>query len=155
MIFDNVFIGKSSFIRDNSIIGTGSKIGHCCEVVSSLILNNSSITHYCGISSSIIGSNVHFGAYISTASVLLNESPIVMINKNKEKIKLGISKFGSVIGSNCKIGSYVLLNPGVIIEPNCLIFPQISLRTDYYPENSKIYIPNYHSLINTAPLNQF
>jgi NDP-sugar pyrophosphorylase family protein len=142
VILENTLIGKSSFIRDNSIISSNCLIGHSSEVARSIILANSTLSHIVALSDSIIGSNVNFGGYSAATTYLLNGERPYTFTKNGEKIHLD-NKFGSIVGDNCDIGAYVQLNPGVIMERNCIIYPGFSLPTDYYTNFTKVFISSY------------
>lgn len=150
IIYDNAFIGQHSLIRSGSVIGRNSTIGHSCEIANTMILNDTVISHYNVLSSSLVGSNVNFSAFASTAAYLIkNEKiknqdiPVILHNDNYEIYQADSYKFGSIIGDNCRIGALTLLNPGVIMEKNCIVYPLLNIPNNYYHENSSIYKEEY------------
>ena len=45
----------------------------------------------------------------------------------------GLRKFGAVLGDGCRTGCNTVLNPGVLMGPGCVTYPNVSLRSGYYP----------------------
>lgn len=156
IILDDTLIGKSSFIRGGVIIGSKSIIGNASEIVSSIIHNKTSITHFNVITHSIIGSNVNFSSYSCTAAFLLKNKSIFQLDEeiyltdmNLTKIKVIDNKFGAIVGDNCRIGAYSILNPGTTLSVGCIVYPHISLKAGFYEENLIIHIPGYNSSVKT------
>jgi len=152
IIYDNTYIGQHALIRNNSIIGYGNIIGHSCEVSNSIIMNDTTIAHYNVITCSLIGSNVNFSAFASTASFLLKnkkikklEEPIVLHTPDGGLYKASSLKFGSIVGDNCRIGAFALLDPGVIMEKDCIIYPLLNVSSNYYIKESSLYIEDYRA----------
>ncbi len=152
IIHDNAFIGQHVLIRGATIIGSNTIVGHGCEIVNSMILNNTTIAHYNIITCSLIGSNVNFSAFASTAAFLLKNTqirelsvPVILHNAHGESYPANSYKFGSIIGDNCRIGAFTLLNPGVIMEKNCIVYPLLNVSTNYYRECSSIYMEEYQT----------
>ncbi|MGQ4668689.1 hypothetical protein ACUIJN_23190 [Metabacillus halosaccharovorans] len=154
IILKNTLIGKSSFLRGGTFIGSYSTVGHASEIVSSIIMNRTSITHFNMISNSIIGNNVNLSAFVTCSSFLLKNRSIINLSediyiyyKDGNKKKLNATKFGAIIGDNCRLGAYVIAYPGVTMAPGCVVYPQISLKSGFYKGDSRVYIPNYYSEI--------
>lgn len=150
MIFDGAFIGQHSLIRNGSVVGKNSIIGHSCEIANTMILSNTTISHYNVVSNSLVGSNVNFSAFASTASFLLKNKeihnlnvPVILHNENYEFYPANCYKFGAIIGDNCRIGAFTLLNPGVIMERNCIVYPLLSIPANYYHKDSSIHTEEY------------
>lgn len=150
LIYDNAFIGQHVLIRGSTIIGRNTIIGHGCEITNSMILNDTTVAHYNVITCSLIGSNVNFSAFASTAAFLLKnlqirtpDIPVILHNAHGESYPANSFKFGSIIGDNCRIGAFVLLNPGVIMEKSCTVYPLLNVSATYYRECSSIYMEEY------------
>lgn len=137
-----VFIGKNTvlrsgaYIRENVIIGENCMIGHSSEIKNSIILSNSAAAHFNYIGDSIVGRNVNVADGASFANLRLDREKVT-IKYQKEKIKTNLEKFGAIIGDNTQIGIHAVLNPGTVINKNCIIYPQ-SCVNGYYREGSKI-----------------
>ncbi|NMO79418.1 MULTISPECIES: DapH/DapD/GlmU-related protein [Niallia] len=145
IILNNSLIGKSAFIRNGSIIGSNTIIGHSSEITRSILLNNTSIAHFNCITYSIIGSNVNFGSHACTTSFLLKNNNINSLDidmyyyiDENNKQKVNSKKFGAVIGDNCRFGAYSMTNPGVSMEPDCIVYPYTSVRKGYYFQDTRL-----------------
>ena len=112
IIGDNTIIGNNALVR-------GSSIGHHCVVgynteVKSSILGNDVWTHSTYIGDSVIGDNVSFGAGAVTGNLRLDEGEIFSAHHDAPTAT-GLTKFGTIIGSDSRIGIHVSINPGVKI----------------------------------------
>lgn len=123
-------IGAHSIIGNNALV-RGSSIGEHCVIgynteVKSSILHSHVWTHSTYIGDSVIGCNVSFGAGTVTGNLRLDEEEIYSLLK-EEKIGTGLTKFGTIIGDDCRIGIRTAINPGVkigagsFISSGCLI----------------------------------
>lgn len=150
IIYDNAIIGEHSLVRNGSVIGKNSIIGHNCEINNSMILNDTTIAHCNVVSYSLIGNNVNFSAFAVAASYLLkNEKireqtiPITLYDKEFKAYSANCNKYGAIVGDNSRIGALTVLNPGVIMEQNCVVYPLISIQPTYYHMNSHIFKESY------------
>ncbi|MBU0766870.1 NTP transferase domain-containing protein [Patescibacteria group bacterium] len=137
-------IGKRSIIANNALI-RGSSIGDDCVVgfaseIKSSILHSHVWTHSTYIGDSIIGSNVSFGAGSVTGNLRLDEAEINSNVKNEE-INTGLTKFGTVIGNNCRIGIHTGINPGKKIGGGTFIGSHVLVEDDI-PDSSFVSIKN-------------
>jgi len=116
------FIGTGSLIRD-CMIGNNTKIGFSCETGRTYFAGNDEIAHLNIILDSVIGKNVWFGGFSRTANVLLTkrEKNIQYVIGDGKSVDLGTHHFGSIIGNNCTIGTYVVLLPGRYVPANTVI----------------------------------
>lgn len=135
LIGPNTEIRDGALLRKGVIIGENCKIGHATEVKHSILLNHVSAGHFNYIGDSIVGNNVNFGA----GSILANLKSGARIAEIKiefqgKKIDTKLSKLGSMIGDNVKIGSNSVLNPGTIVGKNSVIYP-LSLIRGTIPSN--------------------
>ncbi len=113
-----VTIGKGSIVGNNALV-RGSSVGEQCVVgynseVKSSVLCNHVWTHSTYIGDSVIGENVSFGAGSVTGNLRLDEGEILSDHR-ENKLATGLTKFGTVIGRNSRIGIHVGINPGVKI----------------------------------------
>ena len=112
------FIGKNSIVANGALV-RGSSIGANCVIgynteVKDSILHSYVWTHMTYIGDSVIGKNVTFGGGCITGNLRLDEESISSLI-NGEKVNTGLTKFGTVIGNNCRIGIQVGINPGIKI----------------------------------------
>lgn len=112
------FIGQGSIIGNNALV-RGSSIGNNCVVgynteVKSSILHSHVWTHSTYIGDSVIGCNVSFGGGCVTGNLRLDEGEILSIHR-EAKLPTGLTKFGCIVGDDCRIGIQVGINPGIKI----------------------------------------
>jgi len=123
-------IGSNSIIGNNALV-RGSSIGEHCVIgynteVKSSILHSHVWTHSAYIGDSVIGRNVSFGAGTVAGNLRLDEGEIHSV-VSEQKVGTGLTKFGTIIGADCRIGIRVAINPGVkigagsFISSGCLI----------------------------------
>ncbi|HMT27799.1 MAG TPA: DapH/DapD/GlmU-related protein [Bacteroidia bacterium] len=122
IINENCFVGANSYLRNGVYLGKSSSVGPGCEVKTSIIFNHTEIAHLNFIGDSIIGSNVNFEAGSVTANYFNERNEkIISVNYNSKIIKTNVTKFGSLVGDNCKIGANAVLSPGTILNPGTIV----------------------------------
>ncbi len=118
------FIGRGTTIGNNALV-RGSSVGRHCVVgynteVKSCVLADHVWTHSSYLGDSVVGENVSFGAGCVTGNLRLDEGEIASQWEN-EPLPSGLTKFGTIIGADCRIGIQVSTNPGVKIGPGTFI----------------------------------
>lgn len=129
-ILQHATIAGPCYIGKNAIIGTGAlvrgtSIGEKCVVgfsseIKSSILAASVWTHMTYIGDSVIGENVSFGAGTTTGNFRLDEGEIFS-RINGELTGTGMTKVGTIIGNDCRLGIQVGTNPGIKIGAGSFI----------------------------------
>lgn len=114
----NSIIGNNALVRGSSI-GSNSVIGYNTEVKGSVIGHHVWM-HSTYVGDSVIGRNVSFGAGSVTGNLRLDEGEIASTVK-EESVPTGLTKFGSIIGPNTRIGIHGGSQPGVKIGSNCFV----------------------------------
>ncbi|MFD3000147.1 DapH/DapD/GlmU-related protein [Pontibacter toksunensis] len=122
IISENCFIGANAYLRGGVYLGKGATIGTSCEVKTSIILHGSAVAHFNFIGDSIIGSNVNFEA----GSIVANhynerKDNRIWVVLSGEVINTEVTKFGALIGDNCKIGANAVLSPGTVLPPGTIV----------------------------------
>ena len=122
IIGKDCFIGANAYLRGGVYLVESVKIGTGCEIKSSIIFGNSAIAHFNFIGDSIIGSNVNVEAGAVTANHYnerADKQIVVLYDGNL--IKINVTKFGSLIGDNCRIGANAVLSPGTLLAKNTVV----------------------------------
>jgi UDP-N-acetylglucosamine diphosphorylase / glucose-1-phosphate thymidylyltransferase / UDP-N-acetylgalactosamine diphosphorylase / glucosamine-1-phosphate N-acetyltransferase / galactosamine-1-phosphate N-acetyltransferase len=116
------FIGANCYLRGPVFIDENVKVGAGCEIKQSIIFSNSAVAHFNYIGNSIIGSNVNFEAG-SVAANHYNERAVKEISVLLDGVKVatGVTKFGSLVGDDCKIGANAVLSPGTILPKGTVV----------------------------------
>lgn len=127
------YIGKRSIVANNALV-RGSSVGDDCVVGFTTEIKASALashvwTHMNYIGDSIVGSNVSFGGGTVTGNLRLDEGEIFSVVKG-EKIATGMTKFGTVIGDNARIGINVSTNPGCKIGSGSFVSSAVLVGED-------------------------
>lgn len=120
-------IGNGALVR-NSSVGDHCVIGYNTEIQAS-VLHSHVWTHSTYVGDSVIGRNVSFGAGAVTGNLRLDEGEIQSLHKGA-KMGTGRTKFGCVIGNDCRIGIHVSINPGIKIGPRTLVAGHLLVDRD-------------------------
>ncbi len=118
----NVFIGANAYLRGPVYLDENVKIGAGCEIKQSVIFSDTAVAHFNYIGNSVIGSRVNFEAG-SVAANHYNErhdKHIIALHDGK-KIPTNVTKFGSLVGDDAKIGANAVLSPGTILPPKSVV----------------------------------
>ncbi len=122
IIGENSIIKSGAYIRGGVYIGKGVNIGANSEIKQSIIFNNSRIAHLNYVGNSMIGEDVNLEA----GSVLANhfneyKNKKIKVLVNGEILETNVTKFGSIVGDESRIGANAVLNPGTILNKNSII----------------------------------
>jgi NDP-sugar pyrophosphorylase family protein len=128
----NCHIRAGAYIRGQSVIGDNAVIGHCTEVVRSIVMTGSRLDHFNYIGDSILGKNSHFGAGAKVANVRFDCGEILVGKINSRK-----NKFGVILGDNCQIGVNATIGPGVVCMANVWYLGKERLKAGIYRQNER------------------
>ncbi len=122
IISGGCFIAAHAYMRGGVFVGEKTVIGPGCEVKSSLIMQSSALAHFNFIGDSLVGSFVNMEA----GSVIANHynerlDKTIYVLLNKKKTKIGVTKFGAVVGDHSKIGANAVLSPGTLLSPDSVV----------------------------------
>jgi|CXWL01.1.fsa_nt_gi bifunctional UDP-N-acetylglucosamine pyrophosphorylase/glucosamine-1-phosphate N-acetyltransferase len=132
IIGEHAIVGNNALVRGSSI-GARCVIGYNTEVKSSVLCSHV-WTHSAYIGDSVIGENVSFGAGTVTGNLRLDEKEIFS-QHHDEPLPTGLTKFGTIIGADSRIGIHVSINPGVkigrgsFVSSNTLVDKDIANKT--------------------------
>lgn len=111
IIGDNVNIRAHAYIRGNVYVGNNSVIGHCTELVRSIIFDDARLDHMNYVGDSILGHHAHLGAGAKIANLRFDERDIEI-----DSIQLGQNKYGVILGDRSQLGVNVSLGPGMLLK---------------------------------------
>lgn len=120
-------VRHSAFIRGNVLIGNNCVIGNSVELKNCILFDNVDVPHYNYVGDSILGYKAHMGAGSITSNLRCDDG-LVVIHDEKEDIHTNIRKVGAAIGDYSQIGCNAVLNPGVILGRNTIIYPTACVR---------------------------
>lgn len=136
------YIGKNSIVGDYSLvresqIAEDCLVGSYTEVARSYVGNNVFL-HRNYIGDSVLSDDVMFGAQAVTANFRFDGESIGSYI-GQEKIDTNLSKFGTIIGKNSRIGVNATIVPGIKIGKLCWIGPGETVKYDI---EDKTYLSN-------------
>jgi len=102
--------------------------------------------HFNYVGDSILGRRVNLGAgtklsnltVISVKDQLTGKRPAIMLPIDGTVYDTGLAKLGAIMGDDAQTGCNSVLNPGVLLGPRCLVYPNASLPKGFYPADTII-----------------
>lgn len=137
----NSVIGNNSLVREYSHIGADCVVGYSTEVKGSYI-GDGCWFHMSYIGDSIIGNRCSFGAGTVLSNLRFDEKSI-WVKMDGKFLDTGLSKFGAIIGSNCKTGVNANVMPGRRIGSNSIVGSHVCLTEDLEPDMIALAEPVY------------
>lgn len=136
IIGKNCTIRHGAYIRSNVILGEGAIVGHGCEIKNSLLMNKAVAAHLCYVGDSILGPGVNLGAGVKCSNLRFDKREI-SVKYQEKRIKTGLVKLGSILGSGVQVGCNAVLNPGTFVGKESFICPLMNLG-GYIPSGVQI-----------------
>lgn len=139
-------IRHGAYIRGHAVLLSESVVGHASEVKNSVLLPQAKAPHFAYVGDSILGNRVNLGAGTKLSNVAITsrkdpesgQRPSIAISFDGEEYDTGLSKLGAILGDDCQTGCNAVLNPGSILGPSCLVYPNASVSRGYYSANTII-----------------
>lgn len=120
-------IRHNAFIRGGVIVGDSCVVGNSTELKNCILVSHVEAPHFNYVGDSILGRYSHLGAGSITSNIKANRSNVIL-NYQNELIETGLRKFGAIVGDHVEVGCNAVLNPGVIIGKNTIIYPLSMVR---------------------------
>ena len=130
----NSEVRHCAYIRGSVLVGENCVVGNSTEVKNAILFDNVQIPHFNYAGDSILGYKVHMGGGTMTSNVKSDKSPVTVRN-GEERIETGLKKFGAILGDYVEVGANTLLNPGVVVGCNSIIYPMACVRGVVPPES--------------------
>jgi NDP-sugar pyrophosphorylase family protein len=134
IIGEHTIVRNGAYIRGNVIIGDHCVIGHTSELKGAILLNHSFAPHFNYVGDSILGNQVNLGAGAKLSNLKLTKDT-VCIKIDDKVYDSGLRKFGAVLGDRVETGCNSVLNPGALIGPGTVIYPNTTV-SGYVPPES-------------------
>jgi NDP-sugar pyrophosphorylase family protein len=134
---DHVEIRHGAYLRGNCFIGPESVVGHDTEVKNAIFMRGAKAGHFAYIGDSILGGNVNLGAGTKLANFRFT-SGTVRIRINKNIVDTGLKKMGAVLADAVQTGCNTVCNPGTIIGPQSVVYPNTTAGPGLYEARIKI-----------------
>jgi UDP-N-acetylglucosamine diphosphorylase / glucose-1-phosphate thymidylyltransferase / UDP-N-acetylgalactosamine diphosphorylase / glucosamine-1-phosphate N-acetyltransferase / galactosamine-1-phosphate N-acetyltransferase len=137
IVDDGVEIRTGAYIRGRVILGRGAVVGAHSELKTAILLDKAHAPHQNYVGDSILGRETNLGA----GTILSNVKNIgreVSFRHGEQLFKTGLRKLGAILGDGCRTGCNTVLNPGVLMGPGCVTYPNVCLRSGYYPAGTLV-----------------
>ena len=122
IISANCFVGPNALLRNGVWLGENVSIGTGVEVKQSVICGHSAIAHFNFIGDSLIGHRVNFEAGAIIANHFNErENKMITVMLDGQPVETGVTKFGALVGDDCKIGANAVLSPGTILAKETVV----------------------------------
>lgn len=130
-------VRHGAYVRGGVITGENCIIGHASEIKSSILGNGAKAAHFAYVGDSLLGNEVNLGAGTKISNLKIIEGTIYIQDEGK-KIDTGLRKFGAIMGDRCQTGCNAVLNPGSLLEPECLVYPCASVKPGLHKTKNRI-----------------
>lgn len=124
VIEKDVKIGPFCYIREDTILRQGCRLGYNVEVIKSVIGSNTKIIHMSSISNSVVGKNVNLGAGFISSTRRLDDESIQIESPFNNKYESSRNHFGTIIGNGVQTGVYVITMPGAVVGHQAAVYPR-------------------------------
>jgi bifunctional UDP-N-acetylglucosamine pyrophosphorylase/glucosamine-1-phosphate N-acetyltransferase len=142
-IIGPVYIGKNcelmpgATVRPYSIIGDNCNVGHGSEVKHTVMYSGAKVASLAFVGDSVLGASARIGSGVITANRKFNQSRVT-IKENGERVDLGDSYFGLVLGDSSRLGANSVAQPGTHIGPHTWVFPMTNVR-GFLPREKRVH----------------
>ncbi len=148
---EDIQVRTGAYIREHVVLGRGALVGAHSEVKGSILLPGAKAPHQAYVGDSILGREVNLGAGTILSNVK-NIGQEVTFRAGGELIHTGLRKFGAILGDGCKTGCNTVLNPGSLLGPGSVTYPNATLRAGYYSAGTLVKVRQQQSTIELSRL---
>ena len=135
---------QGAYVRENVILLDRSMVGHASEIKNSILLPGAHAPHFNYVGDSILGTGANLGAGTKLSNLeiksekdpLTGQRPTITFHMDGEMVDTGLTKLGAILGDDVQTGCNAVLNPGCLVGPRTLIYPNLSVRKGYHPPDS-------------------
>jgi len=146
-----VTVRTGAYVREHVVLGAGSLVGAHTEVKGSVLFPGARAPHQNYVGDSVLGRDVNLGAGTILSNVK-NVGREVTFRHEGEVVHTGLRKFGAVLGDGCKTGCNTVLNPGVLLGPGSVTYPNATLRGGFYPAGTLVKVRQSQQLVEISRL---
>ncbi|MGE5236945.1 MAG: hypothetical protein ACM3O7_11410 [Acidobacteriota bacterium] len=137
LIGEGCQLRTGAYLRGGVVLGRGCVVGAHSEVKRSILLDGAHAPHQNYVGDSVLGSKVNLGAGTILSNVK-NVGTEVSFRYEDKVVHTGLRKLGAILGDGCRTGCNTVLNPGCLVGPGSVTYPNVALRSGYYPAGTLI-----------------
>ncbi|MFB0920796.1 MAG: UDP-N-acetylglucosamine pyrophosphorylase, partial [Oscillospiraceae bacterium] len=112
-------------------VGHGSEVKHC------VMFGGSKVASLVFAGDSVLGASARIGSGVITANRKFNQTNATL-KVEGEKVDLGDSFFGCILGDSSRLGANSVPQPGTHIGPHTWIYPLTNVR-GFIPACKRVY----------------
>lgn len=127
IIGERAEVRHCAFIRGNALVGEDAVVGNSTELKNVILFCGVQVPHYNYVGDSILGYRSHMGAGAITSNVK-SDKTLVAVKDGENIYETGLKKMGAILGDFVEVGCNSVLNPGVVIGKNTVIYPLSMVR---------------------------
>ena len=140
---EDCHVRHGAYLRGGVIAGNGCVLGHASEFKNAVLLDEASAAHFAYVGDSLLGRRVTLGAgarlsnfgLLTARRAALEREPTVKLRVpqfSSSEIDTGLVKLGAIVGDDVQMGCNVVTNPGCLVGPRTIVYPQVSLSKGYW-----------------------
>lgn len=133
-------VRQGAYLRGQVLTGRNCVIGHATEMKHALLLNGAQAPHFNYVGDSILGAGVNLGAGTRLSNLAINSlkdgagrRPSIRLRLLGARVDTGLAKLGAILGDGVETGCNTVTNPGCLVGPGTLIYPNVSLPAGFTP----------------------
>lgn len=129
----NCFVASGAYIRGGNWVSERCIFGPGAELKSSFVFSGTKLAHFNFVGDSIVGADVNLEA----GSIVCNyrnerSEKEVLVRIGADLHRTGSTKFGALIGDQCRIGANAVVAPGALLKTGSVV-RRASLHDDEAP----------------------
>jgi bifunctional UDP-N-acetylglucosamine pyrophosphorylase / glucosamine-1-phosphate N-acetyltransferase len=132
-------IRTGAYLRGLVVLGRGCIVGAYSEVKSAIFLDGARAPHQNYVGDSILGRDVNLGAGTILSNVK-NVGGEVVVRHGENNWATGLRKLGAVLGDGCRTGCNTVTNPGTLMGPGSITYPNATVKAGLYPARTMIKV---------------
>jgi len=116
------FVAAGAYLRGGNWVGAGCTFGPGAELKSSFIFPGSKLAHFNFVGDSILGSDVNLEAGCIVCNYRNERADkTILVRISGALHRTACTKFGAVIGDNCRVGANAVVAPGALLTPGSIV----------------------------------
>jgi len=122
-------VGPNAYIRDATVLGEDTHVGHGVEVKNSVVMADTNVPHVSYVGDSVLGTDVNLGASTQVANLRHDGEPVKLTVKG-DRVSTGRRKFGIVAGDGVRTAINTSLDAGVVLSAGATTTPGETVTRD-------------------------
>lgn len=132
-------VRTGAYLRGRIVLGRNCIVGAHTEVKNAVFLDGARAPHQNYVGDSVLGADVNLGAGTILSNVKNVGREITLMHEGTV-VHTGLRKLGAVLGDGCKTGCNTVLNPGTLMGPGSITYPNATVRAGLYPARTMIKV---------------